>query len=731
MQDYGAMMTDLTDSYCERCGARYVFSPPAPKTMSLKGARVLAKGFKNFVMNDGQSMADSLALARHEDSHLDSTRITEAFHRTFNFCMTCRQYACEKCWNVRAGACYTCSPEEGFEPVAREDHLLVRTPVARWDMDWSIFPNGPDAEALNRPAPLPFDPPIEFSDSLPAMTAESTAPAETAALPQNAAPAEDAPPAESPAPAAWPVADVLTPDPAGLNGRGDPPGHRTPVRPVDPMAASLWPMADQLSPEMTLTPEELQLVETGLSHGDGHDQVSAEAAELTAMAAEQEHQAEVPIEPAPAAFASEPATEPEPAAAFTPALGPTPAPAPAPTPDHSDEEPRFYRVAPPAQVWPVETATAPAAGTPNGPTWPAAPNTQPQWAGAPVAPVPPQPQQPPTPSSWTSGGQSQVNATPWPRATAWSERPVEPRHEASPDSPAPAAGQLPAATPEMPINQEAPAEQTAATYPASPSVAPVPQGLRLPAADARSAAAMRMSAVPMDEAGPLPSVQPAPDTQPAAQAPVPTDDSAPAIPAPQFAAPAAADTAPAAADTAPAAAAPAQSQSQSPAPDNASPWLSAVDGPRQKSQSPSQHQMFDMPVSQPVRPQVPAAPQAPAPQVPAPQVAAPQVPAAPQVVAPQAAPEPAAHRTPAAPWQPLGSAWPAGQDPRTPWPGPQVPDALPAVAAQQNNASTVTAMWAQSSQEVLNRGTVRVCHRCALPVSTHARFCRRCGTQQT
>ena len=39
-------------------------------------------------------------------------------------------------------------------------------------------------------------------------------------------------------------------------------------------------------------------------------------------------------------------------------------------------------------------------------------------------------------------------------------------------------------------------------------------------------------------------------------------------------------------------------------------------------------------------------------------------------------------------------------------------------------------MWAQSAQEVLNRGSVRVCHHCALPVSTKARFCRRCGTQQ-
>ena len=86
---------------------------------------------------------------------------------------------------------------------------------------------------------------------------------------------------------------------------------------------------------------------------------------------------------------------------------------------------------------------------------------------------------------------------------------------------------------------------------------------------------------------------------------------------------------------------------------------------------------------------------------------------------------------PSAPWQPLGTSWPADQSPKAPWPGPELPSVLSVVAAQQTTAPTVTEMWAQSSQEVLSRGTVRVCHRCALPVSTQARFCRRCGTPQS
>ena len=65
-------MPDLTDSFCERCGARHVVSPNAPRALSFKRARVLATGLKYFVLTDGQSMRDSLTLARHEDEHQDT-----------------------------------------------------------------------------------------------------------------------------------------------------------------------------------------------------------------------------------------------------------------------------------------------------------------------------------------------------------------------------------------------------------------------------------------------------------------------------------------------------------------------------------------------------------------------------------------------------------------------------------------------------------------------------------
>jgi ribosomal protein L40E len=90
--------------------------------------------------------------------------------------------------------------------------------------------------------------------------------------------------------------------------------------------------------------------------------------------------------------------------------------------------------------------------------------------------------------------------------------------------------------------------------------------------------------------------------------------------------------------------------------------------------------------------------------------------------------EPAAEAP--APWPPLGASWPAQTAAGAPWPGPNTAPVNAIVAAQQALEPTLEEMWAQSAQEVLNRGSVRVCQRCALPVSTQARFCRRCGTKQ-
>ncbi len=237
-------MPELTDSFCERCGTRYAFVGSAPKALSIKGARVLAKGLKNFVLTDGQSIADAMDLARQEDGHEVSTLITEAFHRTFNFCMSCRQYACEKCWNASAGACLSCSPapeaeaETGYAPQlqpAREGYAAGE-PVpslqsAAAPSDWSLD----GLETNPSPAPAP----------------------------------------EGTAPVAWPAVDLAEPHAtpaASSNGRN---GHAQ--TPADLEAAALWPIADSIAPELTLTPEEMELVQAHLDQIQAISQTSSPA----------------------------------------------------------------------------------------------------------------------------------------------------------------------------------------------------------------------------------------------------------------------------------------------------------------------------------------------------------------------------------------------------------------------------------------------------------------------
>src|SRR5450759_2155181 len=101
-------MADYAASYCERCGTRYTFGSSPSAGSSLRDARVLAKGLKYFVLSNSASMGEAMEYARNDLHSSESSRVTEQFHKTFNFCMTCRQYACESCWNEVKGACLSC-----------------------------------------------------------------------------------------------------------------------------------------------------------------------------------------------------------------------------------------------------------------------------------------------------------------------------------------------------------------------------------------------------------------------------------------------------------------------------------------------------------------------------------------------------------------------------------------------------------------------------------------------
>ena len=105
----------LTESFCERCGTRYTFESAAPRAARLKGIKVLSRGLKNFVLSDDTSMDEAMAAARSETDREVTSQQLDAFHKTFNFCMTCRQYTCGNCWNEAEGRCLSCAPHLGHE----------------------------------------------------------------------------------------------------------------------------------------------------------------------------------------------------------------------------------------------------------------------------------------------------------------------------------------------------------------------------------------------------------------------------------------------------------------------------------------------------------------------------------------------------------------------------------------------------------------------------------------
>src|SRR5687767_15190135 len=106
----------LTESFCERCGTRYTFESAAPtKTRKLGKFKTLSKGLKNYVMSDETSLDEALAAARSDEERELTSQQLDAFHKTFNFCMSCRQYTCGNCWNTAEGRCLSCAPHLGQE----------------------------------------------------------------------------------------------------------------------------------------------------------------------------------------------------------------------------------------------------------------------------------------------------------------------------------------------------------------------------------------------------------------------------------------------------------------------------------------------------------------------------------------------------------------------------------------------------------------------------------------
>jgi hypothetical protein len=712
-------MPDHTDSFCERCGTRYAFVADAPKGPSLKAARVLAKGLRNFVLTDGQSLSDSLEVARHEDSHESSTRITEAFHRTFNFCMQCRQYACGRCWNAGAGACLSCIPLAESEPPSMPEPEPAPLFAAREARETPSVPASPDSGS---PGPV-----------LSEWGAE--------------------PKLEPATPLAWPAVDLQeAASAAGSDGKN---GDRPAPRQADVEVASLWPIADRIAPEMALTGEELAIIQAQLSQTEP---VAHEPLDTQTGAAPQ-------VEAAP------PAEVARQAEAAPPLLEPT-----ATWWNHKPAEDEAEAEA----TWSLDNAWArddeivpepslePAAAELVLADGPESIKADEAWAAEPIAEAEPPAVSPhllrrtltatdlptlasitPRPAAPEPGGlvarllgrrssDEAVGAAPlrasrnggpptdpWPHATRWSERTTDGRHwwpetetplaetwtsktpiqdvtpeyieTQAPTGTVPAAAEGGAALPSESIPTTGP-QQIAPTAPVAPATAHADL-------DSRSAAALRLSAIESPASYLALDQEPVETFTPAAQVTL-DPEAAPAQPADTLI------------DLS------AVNPERQRAPQREPAWIRFQRDATESPSAPEPETVESVPAAAampvwpaPVGLAVPAAPPVPA----APQA----VPASPQRPAPEAPAAP-----PATAWPPLGASWPSREDPTAPWPAPDA-TAVPAiVAAAQILTPTIAEMWAQSSQEVVNRGSVRVCGRCALPVSTKARFCRRCGSPQ-
>ena len=332
----------LTESYCERCGAKFTFESPAATSGPVTRARTFARGLRNYLTSD-ESLDDAIAEARREQDRQASGIQLRAFHDTFSFCFTCRQYTCRDCWNEPAGRCRTCAPMpdapdpldmKGLqaeltrleEPAESESWVAER--LEPLSVDVLSWPSAEPSEA----APVTPQPAAAAMTALEPETApEAIAPPVSAAAPLSATETEPVPEfapvrseAVAPEAEALPLAEALSAD-IDVVGAAEPAGAE--IEASGP--AAVQPTADLMPAELTDTvPAELPETAAVIA--------PAGAAEIEPVIAAEAPEAETagseiaPVAPeslAPDALAAEaPAGEPTPEPA--PAVQPTVPPAP-------------------------------------------------------------------------------------------------------------------------------------------------------------------------------------------------------------------------------------------------------------------------------------------------------------------------------------------------------------------------------------------------------------------
>ncbi len=395
----------LTESFCERCGTRYTFESARPRTR-LKGVRVLSRGLKNFVLSDDTSMDEAMAAARSETDRELTSHQLDAFHKTFNFCMTCRQYTCPNCWNEVEARCLTCAPNIGLEIMPAPFPDLATTGLVGPEVGFNGatggngsngFDHAIDAVAADAP-PSDDEGAFDLAARLESLTAgapvldpnvtgrslrEKTA-SQTGGLLERFRPGENMDarldafePVRRAEPTAQPEVVAEPEAVAEAEAFGAP--ENVVETPVEPQAAAEMSPISEPEPEMVAEPEfvaEPQAV-AELEPG-GVEPVAAEAAVAT--------EPEFVAVPEPVATEPEFVAAPEPVAAEPVPETPVVDIVPQPTwrmvaPDPAAEAPVVH----PAEPSPTLPAAATAAAPNAEPQWP----TRPEWlGGTPAAGLP-------------------------------------------------------------------------------------------------------------------------------------------------------------------------------------------------------------------------------------------------------------------------------------------------------------------------------------------------------
>lgn len=380
----------LTESFCERCGTRYTFESAAPRKSRLGRVRTLSRGMRNFVLSDESTLSEALADARSEEELAATAHQLDAFHRTFNFCLTCRQYTCATCWNDAAGRCLTCAPL----PEAQSAAQTAFEPAVAGFVESGQDEAGANLFAL--PAGASELAELDFDE-------EPSVSAERLALAIGSEPAVEEP-AE--------LATEREPEPESLAE----PEVELLAEPEPVLLAE--PQAERDAEHLTAEPEARPEVE-GLEPGQSlQDAIAAYEAQLDAAEDVASGESEVEIVEAEVA-------EPEVAVAADVSIGEPVAAAPESVPP--EPEPAVVAaedlVAQP--TWPTPTAPLPVSPTPGRPTprhEPAEPAATPSWLT--VAPETP-----------TPGAQPVNGAEP-----QWPSRPIQPVATVRDDLPRTLAG---------------------------------------------------------------------------------------------------------------------------------------------------------------------------------------------------------------------------------------------------------------------------------------------------